>query len=286
MPTSRPRLLHALACSAAAIAVLTPGSAQAATQSYVGLGDSYASGPVIPTQIDLSCTRSDHNFAHLVAQAEPQTALTDASCGGATTAEMTQPQTGTDNPPQFAALRSGTDLVTLSISGNDINFVGIVGNCASMGATHPAGTPCTDYYTAGGTDQIAQSIAATAPKVDAVLAGIHRRSPRARVLVVGYLDLLPQSGSCYGPNNTIAPGDYPYLNAKEQQLNQMLRTEAAANGSAYVDTFGVSTGHDLCQAPGTRWVEGLIPTAPAAPVHPNELGMQADAAQVLAALNS
>lgn len=283
-----PRRTHLLALGAAAtLAVLggmVPATAQAASVSYVGLGDSYASGPVIPNQVDTSCTRSDHNYASLLNAAEGFTAFTDLSCGGATTADMTQAQSGTDNPAQFTGLKPDTRLVTLSISGNDVGFANIVLNCASMGATHPNGTPCTDYYNAGGTDQIAQSIGNTAPKVAATLQGIHQRSPQARVLVVGYLDILPQTGSCYGPNNTIAPGDYPYLNAKEQQLNQMLATQAGGNAATYVDTFNPSIGHDLCQQPGTRWIEGLFPTSPAAQVHPNELGMQADTTQIEHAL--
>lgn len=284
----KPRRARVLAVGAAAtlavLGVLVPATAQAASVSYVGLGDSYASGPVIPNQVDTSCTRSDHNYASLLNAANGYSSFTDMSCGGATTVDMTQAQSGTDNPPQFNGLKPDTGLVTLSISGNDIGFANIVLNCASMGATQPNGTPCTDYYNSGGTDQIAQSINNTAPKVAATLQGIHQRSPQAKVLVVGYLDILPQTGSCYSPNNTIAPGDYPYLNAKEQQLNQMLSTEAGGNAATYVDTFNASIGHDLCQAIGTRWIEGLFPTSPAAPVHPNELGMQADTAQLQHAL--
>lgn len=36
--------------------------------------------------------------------------------------------------------------------------------------------------------------------------------------------------------------------------------------------------------PGIRWVEPVVPLAPAAPVHPNALGMQNMAAVVLAAM--
>jgi lysophospholipase L1-like esterase len=82
----------------------------------------------------------------------------------------------------------------------------------------------------------------------------------------------------------IAHGDVPYLRGVELELNQMLADEAAANGAAYVNTYTDSIGHDVCQAPGVRWVEGLAPTSPAAPFHPNALGEQAMARQVLGAL--
>jgi hypothetical protein len=54
-------------------------------------------------------------------------------------------------------------------------------------------------------------------------------------------------------------------------------------GSTYVGLYGPSVGHDACQLPGVRWVEPLVPLSPAAPVHPNALGMQKMAAVVLAA---
>ena len=52
----------------------------------------------------------------------------------------------------------------------------------------------------------------------------------------------------------------------------------------FVDVYSSSVGHDFCQPPGTKWVEGLLPTSPAAPVHPNALGMANTAAQVVSAL--
>lgn len=260
---------------------VTATTANAATSypTYVGLGDSYAAGAGVPNTIDVSCDRSDHNYPHLTSQSLGST-LTDMSCSGAKTGDMTQPQSGTTNPPQFNGLQANTSLVTVTIGGNDIGFAGILVNCGSMGAVNPNGTPCTDYYTAGGKDQISDAINATAPKVASVIQGIHQRSPQAKVVVANYLDILPLQGSCWGPNNTIAPGDYPYLNAKEQQLNQMLSDQAAANNATLADAYTDSIGHDLCKASGTAWVEGVI-TTNSAPVHPNALGEQGYSQAVL-----
>jgi hypothetical protein len=35
---------------------------------------------------------------------------------------------------------------------------------------------------------------------------------------------------------------------------------------------GPSAGHDACQVPTVRWVEGYVPLNPAAPLHPNQRG--------------
>jgi len=263
-----------------------PGSTGSAPVGpYVALGDSYAAGPLIPNQVDTACLRSDHNYPSLVASALHITVFRDVSCSGATTADMTAGQHPLlrSVPPQFDALTPDTRLVTLTIGGNDIGFSNVVLTCGLLSLLNPFGAPCRDHYTAGGTDALAASIAATAPKVAAVLQAIHLRAPQARVAVVGYLDILPAAGGCW-PLVPIAVGDVPYLGGIEVQLNQMLATQASLNQATFVDTFTPSIGHDACEPIGVKWVEGLLPTSPAYPVHPNLLGMQADEAAVLSAL--
>jgi lysophospholipase L1-like esterase len=247
--------------------------------SYAALGDSYTSGPVIPTQVDANCARSDHNYPSLVATARQVGAFKDVSCGGATTENMWKPQ-GT-NGPQLDAVNRYTDLVTVQIGGNDIGFSSIIGTCAKLAPTNPVGAPCRQYYASSGYDQLAVSILKTAPKVDAVLHAVHARAPHARVLVVGYPDLLPDDGSgCY-PSVPFAAGDFPYLRDTGKRLNLMLRLVAAANHAEYVDTYGPTRGHDMCKAPDVRWIEPLQPASPAAPAHPNAKGEQAMARAVL-----
>src|SRR3954451_25139943 len=96
----RVRVLVVLASIAGA---LTFGAAGASAADWAGLGDSYAAGPLIPSQqLDpLGCLRSDHNFVHLAA-AQVGQSLADASCSGATTDDMTQSQNVNPgpNPPQ------------------------------------------------------------------------------------------------------------------------------------------------------------------------------------------
>ncbi|MGH3830121.1 MAG: SGNH/GDSL hydrolase family protein [Pseudonocardiaceae bacterium] len=284
---------------AAAVTALTlvaalvgwPASATAravsAPEHYVALGDSYASGPLIPMQRTdpIGCERSTSNYPALLASALHLGDYTDVSCGSATTDNMTAAQTvplGT-NPPQFDALRPDTDLVTLTISGNNIGFIDIITTCTLLSSTDPLGNPCERQATAGGTDVYAQRIAAAAPKVAQVLEGIRERSPRAKVLLVGYLRLLPPTLGCY-PVLPIARGDVPYLDGVERQLGAMLAEQASEHGAVFVDSYGGSLGHDACQLPGVKWVEGLVPTSPAAPVHPNATGMRAVAGFTLATL--
>ncbi|HZS20218.1 MAG TPA: SGNH/GDSL hydrolase family protein [Pseudonocardiaceae bacterium] len=260
-----------------------PASAAAKTlglpRHYVALGDSYTAGPLIPLQRTdpVGCERSTNNYPSLLAAALGIRDFTDTSCSGAKTDNMTAAQSMLlldSNPPQFTALRPDTDLVTLTIGGNDIGFTEMVYTCARAAALDPLGNPCQREATAGGSDIYAQRIAAVAPKVGAMLEGIHQRSPHAMVVLVGYLRILPPTGGCY-PVMPIARGDVPYLDGFEQQLNAMLASQASRHDAVFVDSYARSEGHDTCQLPGVKWVEAVTPTSPAAPVHPNAAGMRA-----------
>jgi lysophospholipase L1-like esterase len=270
------------------LAALLPAAASAGGPNYVALGDSYTSGPLIPdlTGSPAGCLRSNHDYPSLVAAAIGASSFTDVSCASATTANMagSQPVIFGRNPPQLNALSTTTTLVTLGIGGNDIGFSDIVLVCSGLSFIDPFGDPCKRHYTSGGTDRLAEAVEQTGPKVAAVLADIHQRAPAARVLLVGYPALLPAAGKGCWPLVPFAFGDVPYLRSLELKMNQMLASEAAAHGASYVNTYTDSVGHNLCTLPGTKWVEGIVPTSLAAPVHPNAAGEKAMARQVLAAL--
>jgi len=257
---------------------------------FVALGDSFAAGDLIPfspSGAPAGCLRSSHDYGADAAAALGITFI-DAACTGATTADMTRPQPvllGT-NPPQLSFLAPDDSVVTLTIGGDDIGFVGILETCATLSLTDPFGHPCQRHYTAGGTDQLLAAINATAPKVAAVLQQIHVRAPHARVLLVGYPDILPSTGDGCWPLVPFAFGDVPYLRGIELAVNQMLASTAAANGATFVDTYTATIGHDACASPGVKDVEGLVPTSPAYPFHPNQRGQQVMADQVLAALGA
>ncbi len=287
-------IVAALGVLVAVVATLVAGSRSTPTPAavvgeppptgYVAMGDSYTAGPRIPTQLSAppGCERSDGNYPHRVAAAlsEP---LRDVSCSGAGTDHLVAPQpvTGGPNPPQLDALERNTAVVTLGIGGNDIGFGEIVQSCVVV---LPFGSPCHDRYVGPAGDEISRRIAATGPKLAAALAEIHRRSPRARVFVVGYPSILPEGGFGCWPLVPFSFGDVSWLREKEKELNAMLASTAAAGGAMYVDTYGPSGGHSACVPPADRWVEPAVITSGAAPVHPNARGMEGMARAVLAAV--
>ncbi|MFB9235702.1 SGNH/GDSL hydrolase family protein [Plantactinospora siamensis] len=285
--TAARMVAFAAATAGALLAVTPPASAAVPAGRYVSLGDSYAAGPLIPSQVDLNCLRSNRNFPSLVAASAGSSSFADVSCSGATTDDILSGgsgELGISVPPQVSAVNSATALVTVQIGGNDIGFSSIMTTCAQDSVNSPLGSPCKNRYTAGGTDQLRARIDATAPKVAAVLRAVHSAAPNARVAVVGYPAILPDSGYGCWPVVPIAYQDVPYLRGVEKALNAMLASTAGANNASYVDTYTPSIGHDSCKSSGTRWVEGLVPQNSAAPFHPNAAGEQGMANAVLAQL--
>lgn len=270
---------------------------------YAALGDSYASGPDIPTQIDVSsgCERSNHSYPVLVAARLSLDSghFRDVSCSGATIADLAGPQPigSATNPAQLSALTPDTTLITLGIGGNDLGFASVLTRCAELDAPgiifdtlrHVTDdrAPCRASYTDGGTDQIREKIQTAATQLGAVLSRIHDRAPLARVLIVGYPDLLPAAGDdACATTVGITSEDTAYLNSEEVSLNTMLRDQATAAGDSYVDTYVPSVGHNACTSASVRWIEPLLPDAPAAPMHPNANGERAIADIVEAAITN
>jgi lysophospholipase L1-like esterase len=270
----------------AALTVLAGTGAAATGSAYVAMGDSYTSGPVIPTQSSAAggCDRSNHNYPSDVAAALKLT-LTDVSCSGATSANIlntTQDVSpGPDNPPQLTAVGSGTQVVSLQVGGDDLGFTSIIENCIALTPWGPTkvGANCRNYYDPSGKNSLANDVTALAQPIASILADIHTAASNAKVFVVGYPDILPQNGACW-PSVPFETGDAEFLNSIEQDLNSMLQATAVANGATFVDTYTPSESHNACTAESTRWVEPIVPDSPAGPVHPNANGEAAMASEL------
>jgi lysophospholipase L1-like esterase len=280
----------------AALPVGAGAATAAALQgSYVALGDSYTAGPDIPypTGLTAGCEQSTGSYPYLVARTL-SLRLTDVSCGSATIASLTaaQPTGGGTNPAQLNALSTATRLVTLGIGGNDVGWTAVIARCTELdlipalipGRATSELTPCQAYYTPGGVDLIQQKIQTVSGQLADALTQIRQRAARARVYVVGYPDLFPAAGSACAQTLGITAGDIAFLNTEELRLNAMLRQDAQAAGDGYVNTYAPSLGHDACSPEASRWIEPLIPAAPAAPLHPNAVGEQGMADAIVQAV--
>jgi len=280
------RTLVALTAALLVLGFTPPAQALQAAESYVALGDSAAAGPLVPDQVipDLGCWRSTRNYPRLTSQAIAAASFRDVTCSGAKTRDMYTAQS-TDLgsvPPQLDALRSDTTLVTVQIGANDVGLTGFIEDCLNL-LPPPVGDACYDDYTdASGQDTWRLKTDALRPTLIRLVGDIRARSPRARIFVVGYATYAPQGG-CY-PRVPIIRQDANYVRATLIYFNQMLAQQAAAAGVGFIDLQTPSVGHDPCTAPGVRWIEPYVPASPAAPFHPNALGMRNFATVVTAAV--
>jgi lysophospholipase L1-like esterase len=232
----------------------SPVGAAASDFRYVALGDSYTAAPLVPSIIPAGgCFRSTNNYPHVVARALAITDFVDASCSGAQTKDMTTSQLP-GVAPQLNAVTADTDLVTVSIGGNDFSVFGtLVGVCPTLRASDPTGAPCRDAMRASGEDRLLSAVAQTRERVRAVVAAIKAKAPDAEVIVVGYPQIAPRQGTCPALL-PLADGDYNYAIQVNQRLTWALREVAAQQHVGYVDVWKASQGHDVCST--DPWING------------------------------
>ncbi len=239
--------------------------------SYVALGDSAAAGPLVPHQDpNIACLRSDRNYPRVAAEALGAE-LTDVTCSGAELSDFSGRQFGFLSP-QYSALGEDTDLVSLTIGGNDVELVSAALSCVNL-LREPRGNSCEDRFTKDGTDRLAEDIEAWEPELDQALTEIRDRAPDAEIVVAGYGTYV-REGGCW-PFQPVWGRDADYIQGSVNLLNDALERQTLAHGGTYVDLAEVSVGHDVCAPPSERYLEGLVPTSVAAPLHPNARGMAA-----------
>jgi len=271
MPGTQALLAAALVLAGAG-SVPGPAAAPASGLNYVAIGSSFAAGPGIPP-VQAVCSRSGNNYPSVVARSIGAD-LTDVSCSGATTANvLTVSQSG--QPPQVQAVTATTDVVTVTIGGNDVNYLGSLGayTCQNDG-----GTGCATVDR----NAIDQTFTVLAGRIGEVVTAVHDAAPRARVYLVTYFTILPDTGTCAGIPLTTDQSAYERSIAS--RLASATSSAASATGATVVDVAAASRGHDACSA--DPWVENAHPAAGRSQYHPNEAGMRAAATAVQAALVS
>ncbi|WP_327269212.1 SGNH/GDSL hydrolase family protein [Streptomyces sp. NBC_01218] len=269
----------ALAAATASMLFTGTAPAGAATTSgtspfthYVALGDSYAAGTGVTPQTDAACRRSSGSYPSWVAQTFKPAVFKDVTCSGATTRSLWN--TEGSAAPQVNALTKDTDLVTVTLGGNDLGFTDVLTTCVVAGLTTRTGAPCRDKEAA----QVDAAFARLSTRLPDMLTDIERRSPNARVVVVGYPGLFPADGSVCGSSTPLAKDDVTWLNQTTNRLNFMLEFSAYLKQAEFIDTSKAFQGKDMCRAPG-QWINPLLPVTPGS-AHPTAFGQLVIAEEV------
>lgn len=284
-------LPEALPSTSATGSSLPPGdptSAPTATPEldvYVAMGDSYTAAPLDPlddAQVIDDCLRSTSNYPTLVAD-ELGIQVTDVSCSGASTVSIFGDQKFTTKvqPPQIEALSPDADLVTVGIGANDFTFfTDMMFDCLAIADTDVQGAPCRDSNAdAEGRDRLRAHLYKIRKNVRNVVLAIAKRAPEARILLIGYPQILPSTGTCRA-RLPLAVGDYAYTLDLNLSLAKAVRNGGVAAGAEYVDLVAASQGHDICS--DKPWIAGIRgKDNKAAGLHPYPLEQEAVAQLVL-----
>ena len=274
---------------------------------YVALGDSYASGEGSFSYLHGTsnstdkCHRATDGYAEQLASYLDES-LDFGACSGATIPDFTQSNTeGNSEGPQLGHLSQQTQLVTLSVGGNDVGFVPLITDCVYSGFPDSYGSSgcqsrdstlanqAMGFLTTGvpngcyqlpGHDYPSGNEYACGPiqSLSQLYEQIGALAPNAHIVVVGYPHLFGKFtgaqcrvGTAAGIEKFyVSKSDARWLNAEADSLNQTVSNAVETAVGAGVDVSFVNptsafAGHGLCDT-STPWINGLLFKATAAPI--------------------
>ncbi|AIT61378.1 SGNH/GDSL hydrolase family protein [Corynebacterium doosanense] len=270
--------------SVAAAAPLGEASASESYSNYVALGDSYAS---MGTKDDFKpgspdfCNRSVDNYAATVADDEDVELAEDVTCQGSTIDNILGTRdTGEEIlPPQIEAVTPDTDLITLSIGGNDLGFADIA-RCVN---SDPTTSDCQDQLG----PQMEERLSKLPSRLDDLYAAIREQHGGTMdgltVVTTGYTPLVTGRDECEAAME-FSSRDRFWVAALTLSLDTLLGSAAERNGATFVladNTFDDLAQHTVCAPIEDRFVDLTGDETDSYPLHPTPRGQEAMAEAVL-----
>jgi hypothetical protein len=183
---------------------------------------------------------------------------------------------------QVDALDGAEVLVTVTIGGNDVGYVpylfaaGLPGFAKSLPLL---GRPLREALDEAARDEALAHVGAA---LIAVGRELRRRAPRATVVFVDYLTLLPQAGVAAPPLSDACAAVGRHI---ADTLKRHTETAAADTGCRLVRASDASVAHHPWSADPWTTRFGLPVPGRAAPLHPNATGMRAVADLIVGQLS-
>lgn len=279
---------------------------------YVAMGDSFSSGEGSPsfesgTDEDSvnECHRSPSAYPRLLQSHLDLWPTAFVACSGATTfdvlgSEDDNPAGMWDEPSQISALSSDTQVVTITIGGNDIGFDNFAFNCLfpvdTVIGIEGSCDEYTDIY-----DDVKDDLNTLPSKLETVYSTILENAPNATIYVIGYPLMIPHKNyedaydqDCGGlydpwPNNwgdaRAANEITGILNSKIENAVGSVNTNESTSRLVFVPVdAGAFYGHDLCSS--DSYFNGIFwPNNREYSIHPNSDGQTAYAEDVASAIS-
>jgi lysophospholipase L1-like esterase len=224
---------------------------------YVALGDSYSSGlGAPPFNLDAACRRSSQSYPALWAAEHHPASFGFAACSGAMTTDVLV--------HQIPALQPGTDLVTITVGGNDAGFAPVLQTCTVAASDQTC-------ITAVNIAEIFVLFALPA-LLSRTYAAVRHAAPHAQVIVLGYPRLFELTPTCTDP---LAPdlARRTKLNQGADLLNAVIQAVSNRFGFSFVDVRDRFAGHGVCSTdPTSSWINGPATPPDVGPYHPTATG--------------
>lgn len=240
---------------------------------YVALGSSFAAGAGLgrlETGSPLLCARSVNGYPQQLARML-HVSIVDMSCGGAVTRHLLKGGQFFQGP-QIRTIGADTRLVTITVGGNDVGYIGDLSLLASRHSDGVWGWLVRRFWS-GATDADARGWAKLEGELLATIRAVRERAPKSRLVVATYPTILPATGTCDRVGLTVAEADV--MRAVGDRLAMATRSAAAKGGAILVDMHRLGTEHNACSSsPWTNGYSGI------APFHPTLLGARATASAI------
>jgi len=249
-------------------APLSTGVSLPSGARYVALGSSFAAGTGVPQQAS-TCGPSDQNYPSLVA-AQLELTLIDVSCSAATTANIIDTPQG-DAPAQISAVTPDTELVTITVGGNDVGY-------------SATALQCGDPSTVCSVDQpkLETDLTKMTASLETLIDGVRAKAPSSTVVLVTYPRVVPDQ-VC--PALSFTDDEAALIRDMGEKLESAFIEVAARTGVILVDPYHAQGDHTVCApAVADRWTDGKVATV-GFPYHPTATGHKAMASLVVDAMH-
>jgi lysophospholipase L1-like esterase len=211
---------------------------------YVALGDSYAAGQGAAPYTDPACFVSRKGYPVIADNLKDIQLTANAGCSGQIAEDV--------RLDALATVTRGTEIVTVTVGGNDLGTTNVLLACLPVPTAECAGALAT-VKTKLTDGSLALSLAG-------VVAAIRWKSPTAKIVFTGYPRL-------FAPDHPFATVANPLADA----LNGVIAAVAGQTGSQFVDVAPAFAAHGIGSA--EPWINfSAAGIQDPANFHPNSQG--------------
>ncbi len=265
-------ILIALAVAATALFWLQGSDLPSRRPEYVALGSSFAAGADLgPLQDEspLLCARSKGGYPQQLARLL-DLSIVDMTCGGAKTQHLIKGGHFFQGP-QVRTIKKQTQLVTITVGGNDVGYSSDLSLLAARNSETLFGWGVRQFWRGPKlADQ--RDYAGLSGELVSTIRLIQKKAPKAIIVLASYPAILPPSGTC--PRLGLSNLDAELMRDVANRFAATSRAAAEITGVRFVDMHSLGAKNHACSV--LPWTYGWA-NAGLAPFHPTKRGARATA---------